>query len=254
MGMFRGSNLRRRVGGEEVSDYLPITPPILDSAFAYYSMEEASGTRVDALGTYDLSVINTDQPNTTGINNDCWAPDTTQGWLRNTSLVLGGSDGMSISVWVAMPTATYSQGRYICAENTNSNTAFRMSIGNWPTNLGEFMARNASVVASSGVTSTPVDWVNSNWRHLVGTWGDGDASARIYVDGVERGVGSPIALNGLRDNGAQGILVGTYHLPGNFNFGYTSNPAWMDELVIFDFNIGQAGVTELWNGGAGLFL
>jgi len=254
MGTFRGSNLRRRVGGKVVSTYLPLTG-VLAEVQNYYRFEEAAGTRVDSVGGLDLSVINNDQPRVAGKQNFAWAPDTSNGWLENAAFTPGGWEGISISVWVANPAAVAVGARWICSEDTTGNTAFRFYI-NAPEQWAILDVRNAIAVSRTAITSSGINWINGNWRHLVGTWGSGDGFVRIYVDGVQAGISSSeMPSNGVRNNGVQGLLVGTLNsIKGGTNqFGYTGNQAYMDELAIFDGNVGPSGVAELWNAGVGRF-
>lgn len=72
---------------------------LLSGLVAYWKLEEASGTRVDQLGTYNLTAVNTPGNAAGKIGNGCAFVAASSQYLTNTSLQSAGLGKICIAFW-----------------------------------------------------------------------------------------------------------------------------------------------------------
>jgi len=141
---------------------------------------------------------------------------------------------------------------------------FQMAIGKWDATLGERewlfdIAGDETIywqLYDESSNKSPVqhsdDALTAGWHLVVCTYdgGGGGTAAngmKIYVDGsLVSSTGTNQALYVAMENTNSPLYIGTYSAAGALKW-----KAQMDAQMVFDTELSQAEITDLWNGGVG---
>lgn len=137
---------------------------------------------------------------------------------------LNFSTGWSISIWV---NTTNGGERYAVGSKGGGSVAF---------GLGVFQSK-AIYLNQPGFMQGTTDIDDGNWHLLTATISASDAG-KLYVDGALEDTKSDISNIGLSE-----WLIGSAKNDNNWS-------GFLDELSVWDIELSQADVTELYNGHA----
>lgn len=151
-----------------------------------------------------------------------------------------GSSPFSISVWVKSSFINFQHVLY--KDGTTVGKGWFLQLQN----NGKIRFRiGASGAAEARIDSTATTLLDGTWHHVVVTYdGAGTASGlKLYVDGVEGHTVVADALAGNATDNLNSMLMGRWGGSGLFLNGY------LDEISMWDKELTQAEVTELYNSG-----
>ncbi|MGD8457414.1 MAG: SpvB/TcaC N-terminal domain-containing protein, partial [Anaerolineales bacterium] len=219
-------------------------PPLLNGLISYWKLDETSGTRIDSVGSRDLTDNNT-VGYTTGKQSN--AADFERGnteYLSYDTPYGTATDGdVSISVWINMESLGgdyYGSG--IIASYRNPNVA-----GDWNiavTNDGRIrFYRKESGTDYYWQTGTS-EISTSTWYHLVVTYDDAGNSASCYINNASK---SFSVVNAEVSWGTTALTVGRNFTTQNFY-----HDGLLDELAVYDRVLTTPEVAQLYNSGDGL--
>ncbi len=204
-----------------------------DNLLAYWKMEEASGTRVDAHGAFDLTDNNTVGSTTGKIGNCADFVAANSETLSIAGGVIGGGDDFTITFWVKF-----------------TNTGFHglCDIAGDALFVGARATRiDLRMFNGGGYTDTFKTYTQATgtWYFVTVTFNSATGDATIDIDNS----GSPATFdlgNTLYTGGGLGFLI------GNDVAGYGCLNGQMDEFAIHERVLSGAELSEIYNGGAGL--
>jgi hypothetical protein len=231
-------------GAAAMRQHLKAQSTLLNSLVAYYKLEEASGTRVDATGRgNDLSPTNT-PGNTTGQIGSAvsLAAASTQylGRASTTDLTFGDTD-FTLAMWIKY-TGGASYPRVISKNGASGNKEFQLALD---TDTGDlaFAVFDASDASAEVVASTFGALGTGVW-HLIVMWHDSGANTvNIQVDG---GTVDSAGTSGLVVNAS----TATFML-GNAAFADRLWNGAIDECGVWKRVLTSGERTSLYNGGSG---
>jgi hypothetical protein len=229
---------------------LPIVPAsltigagFLTDLEAYYHMNEASGTRVDASGNgLDLAQFGTVSSGTGVIGNGAdFAGSLTLDYLARAgddpALTIGQNLApFAISVWLDLDAWTAGQIASICSKSNGSSNGWTLQVQ---------IDGSVDFVFHTGLTLSTLAGeitVGAGLQHIVVTSDGG--TIRIYIDGVEKITGTPTATV----NSTTPFRVG--------NRSVLNHPVdgVLDELAVWTRNLDVNEVGYLNNAGSGFLL
>jgi hypothetical protein len=217
--------------------------PLLDSLFAYYSLDESSGNALDSHGSNDLPLSGTVTQNVgSAVQGTCYT-FVTDGYLGEVDTEFEFDASFSIQVWMK---SGFTGGTY-----THLVSNFGTAQEGWEVAMGDNYRTYAIMRFNTGSVSlfggTPV--MNDDaWHHVVFTYNAVDDSLKIYdnavikdaeknVDGVVYNANCRFTI-GRRD----GTGVSQYYFDGE-----------MDEIAIWrGLELSQGKIDSLYNSGSGL--
>jgi hypothetical protein len=207
--------------------------PRWDTLVAGWHLDETTGTRVDVLGNYDMSVVTPVGYDTGKFGNA--ANYSGSGELHKATSNLGcASDGVvrAMCCWFY---AAGPQSDVGCIASTNHATP-----GGWY--LYHESSNYIGVVVNTGQQSYNYRQISTpGWFHLAWFWDAGANLPRLYVDGVGPGTGG--SPNPLTANFTTWIRMGNDLLNNQLT-------GKVDELYLF--SAGDADwVADMYNGGTG---
>lgn len=217
------------------------------SLVSYWRLEEASGTRVDAFGSNDLTPTNT-PANAAGIVGNAVALVTASSQqlvaASNATLQSGNIDH-TISAWI-YPTANSSSSCIVCKTDVDmasnaagyewmlyqvSNTKVRFLVGK---------GGNGTGTSSSNVTSD-VDITLNAWNYVEGFYDAANALVGVVVNGTVKTAAST-TVPGTSTGSVRIGAIG----PGSSYFG-----GRIDEVSFWKRLLTTGERDYLYNGGAG---
>lgn len=225
--------------------------PIADNLAAYYTLDEASGTRADSVNSNDLSDINTVGSTTGKVGNAASFVAANQEVLRvadTAVLRADNSASFAVGAWVNLSSLVNSTiiGKYRLDNNTREYLLFFAANDSGTVNRFKFAVSNdgtspSTVVANNfGLPST------STWYYVI-AWHDAVADTiNISVN------------NGTADSAAH--TTGVFGGGGNFQVGAlqvdgTTNTYYMNGLIDEAFKLDKAPSADersfLYNSGNG---
>ena len=216
---------------------------IKDNLVAWYDLEETTGTRVDAHGTYDLTENGTIGSTTgvvgtaadhTGTNPDSlYHPDdaafditgdlTVAGWIDTSSI---GTGTTSI---ISKIDGTGNQRSFLLYR-TGSNIRFLV---------------NSDGTSGGNVLITSTASISANtWYFVVGVFKANDV-IELWVDGAS--AATPVSAPASLFNSTARLELFSY------NTGVTStSPATLDSVAIWSRALSSGEIATLWNSGSGV--
>lgn len=214
-----------------------VNDPVFDTLTHYWSMDEASGTRVDSKGSKNLSESGGAVSSGTGIDGSAssWNGTGTAN-LTTASLGFGSSDIKSVAFWVkvnAFPASFYN----FCIGEADPDPSLEIDSHDGGT-------------TGVWVVATIVDGALDEVPATVGTW---NLFVATFVDATTW----KWSMNGgaFRTVGGQssGLPSGTTLSVAGIVNGANQMNGLIDELMTFNVLLTQGDVTTLWNGGIGKF-
>jgi hypothetical protein len=200
--------------------------PLLTDLFAYYKLDEASGTATDSLGSRNLTAFNSPVSTTGKIGNARAFVAASSQRLTSaaTDFPLGGS--FSFAFWF----------------NTTTLSVGIMGFGNDYNDILVTHETNKTIRVFKGglsnilTTSATVD--ANTTAHLAVTFDSGTNAMTAYVNGVAQ---TPVTNSNTPTNRALTL--------GYINFGYYTG--WIDELPVASRCWTPSEVALLYNSGSG---
>lgn len=217
----------------------PTRAALEDNLVSWWELEEASGTRVDAHGSNDLTDNNTVTQTTGKVGNAGQFTYANDEYLTITDAAQTGlniTGSISLAAWVnstsrASQYHTFlskgSVGGYILRINNNTKYVMYLKLG------GTLRA----VESATSVT-------HGSWKFIVGTY-DG-TTMRIYIDGTEDNTAT---FSGAIGTTADSFAVGKDVTSGGANVRMDGA---LDEVAVWSRALSPTEITELYNSGNGL--
>lgn len=212
--------------------------PLLDRLISFWSLEEASGTRLDAHGTNSLTDNNTVTQAVGKVGNAAqFTKANSESLSRPSSAAFQfGNTDWTIAAWVKPDTLEANQ-TVVAKGDAFSANEYRLRLTNAVANFEVFGAGGASV----GVASVSAIMVATAWHFLVG-WVDTVANTvNLQVNGD-----TPVSttLTGPPVTSASSFAIGAMGSFFYFNGCIDQVSPWARKLTA-----GER--TWLWNGGSG---
>ena len=218
---------------------LTIPSTLLDGLVSYWPLDETSGTRVDAVGSNDLTDNNTVGYDT-GVNGNAASFVAANSEYLSSAAVLPMDSDFTVSGWINLHAFTGAHN-FVSMEGATGNTTL---FSFWAFTVSNvYLARfsNGDYVDTTGTPNeTPV---LNEWTFFV-LWSDGAKGYLQINDHTPRE-----AVLGARPTGAApGFRIGT-------RAGYTDqfSTSDIDEVAIWNRVLTEDERTELYNSGAGKF-
>ena len=241
-----GNNVSGDSTGNQVGNNTPFSPTssLNTSLIAFWRLGEASGTRVDSVGSNDLTDNNTVTQTTGVINNAGQFTRSNNEYLSiadNTDLSTGDID-FSISAWVYFDTNTSSM--YIATKFTATGNQREFTVGFY-----QPFDRIRAGVSTDGSDDVSLNADNlgspstATWYHIV-FWHDATANTINLV--VNDGSVDSVSHSG-----------GVFDSTADFDIGtlISSADAWdgrIDAVGFWKKVLSSAERTELYNSGNGM--
>jgi hypothetical protein len=216
--------------------YTAVVPVhLLTTLNAYWKLDEASGTRVDALGVLDLSPGNAPVGSAGKINNGCLFDAASSQYLQRVdSAAVQVTGEFTFSCWVRVDDVAAAAIVII----SKDNSATREYLLGHGSAVGFFFSI-AAVTAQVGSPATA-----GVWYHLVGWIDGGDGKCRLRVNDTTTYLSAATALA----PGGTDFGIGCRFVPAPQLF-FTGI---IDEVGFWKRKLTSDEITALYNGGAGL--
>lgn len=218
-----------------------ITTDAATNLIACFSMDEASGSRVDDVASYTLTDNNT-VGSAVGLFSNAGDFEVTQSeYLNNTSagIGIGTNSDFSVSFWYKSETTTTHQIFF----NTGNGGTTGFIIRGEPGNTIFAQYSNGAGTTKTRTSSAVI--TDATWQHYVVTFDVSADTFQFYVDGIDQ-ADSPFstAASGYADGGD--FWIGSNPGPGQYVDGL------MDEIAIYDTIVSSGVVATLFAGGTGI--
>jgi len=219
-----------------------------DSMVSWWEMNETSGTRYDAHGSYNLTDYNTVGYGTGKKNNAADFESTNSENLRYPGGIgLSSDSDFSISMWLNYESITGGKNLFSYNVENGSN-------GNQVYADFNFVGANILRFLSGSEVTTSYTWSSfalNTWYHVVFTMDYNTTNGvKIYINGVNVATGNSgsNSINGVtQSNFALGVMqFGGGSLYGLYHDGL------MDEVGVWSRVLTSDEVTALYNSGNGL--
>lgn len=211
---------------------------LLDGLVSWWSLDEASGTRVDSHGSNDLTDVNTVGSASGKVSNAASCIKTNTEYLTCPHLGLSGS--ASISMWVYITVATANAPLFFDANGSSYTDGWGMTIQNISPSLQPRLLIEGSYYSNPG--GAP-GLSLSTWYHLVAVHDDDANTIALWIDGTEY---TQAHAGGLTVPTGQAFYLN--HDPG----GGRNHTLLIDEVAAWGRAITADEVAELYNGGSGI--
>ena len=220
----------------------------------YWKLDEASGTRIDSVGSNNL-VNGTSVPTTAGlIGNAVNFSSVSTGIYTQNNVPFppnSSTDGsFSISLWCKSSIwGNYHALVYIRDINISGNSSYKAMIwvqtsgSNATAALRIYDANNVEYQTPNVFDGTAALIVNS-WNHVVTTYNNTTKEAVVYINNV--GKSRTFNIVSIRDTNTDTIGI------GGSNFTFNNFNGQIDEVGIWDKALNAAEVNNLYNSGLGL--
>lgn len=226
------------------------------SLVSYWSMDEASGTRVDAYGSNDLTANGTGGvAGSAGVISN--GADFEQGDNDYLSISDASQSGLDI-------TGDFSVAFWIKPESAPSASS-EMLFGKWVVAGGQYFAMYRDIAgvkkirlnlydngdgSNNVAVDKDIDLGTGTWKHFVITVDVGatDSVSEYWVNGVSQGTGTHAGVNALFTSTGQFVIGGGY--AGILTD--TDFDGMMDEFGIWTKVLSGTEITDLYNSGSGL--
>ena len=205
------------------------TSPLLDGLVAYWTLNEASGTRFDSVGSNDLT-DNGGVGSAPGVQGNAASFDTTTGQYLQSPAITTIGLAWTLAFWI-QPQDTTTQ---MTIMDSVDGLAPRLFIERTP--------ENRLRVVLPGGNQTGTTAIGTTWRHLCFV-SDG-TSLRVLIDTTEEFTIASTADNAGFENGAtfgELVINNTRQFIGD-----------IDEVGIWSRVLTSGEISDLYNGGAGI--
>lgn len=216
---------------------------LVNDLVSYWSLDEESGTRVDSVGSADLTDNNTVLYDT-GVNGNAASfvgINAEELTLDDTDSVQPGSSGMTWAFWLKAGAAAY---QYWMSKGIGANQ-FAPLFGCQTGGAVDFYIGDGSGTSQAQLAA--VSGLD-DWTLIIAWWDGTEKKANVWVKNAaeDRGIAG-IALSGQPYNGTSTFTLGSATAGGGFATGL------MDEVAIWSRVLTEDERTELYNSGAGKF-
>lgn len=212
--------------------YVLASSTLLDQLIHYWKLEEAQAVdKVDQLGTWNLGPTN-QPPSVTGKNGNA-AQFTTGKHLSKTGITQPSI--VTVSLWIKH---TGSAAWQVIADFgiPLQGSVFLMGMGSGAVVVGKPSGTTGNDIVSSSISS-------GAWHHLVGMMDTGTNTIKLWIDSVPIGTETYV--------GAEPSVSAFWVGAGTFNDNNFSGD--IDEIGMWDRELLQSEVDELYGGGTGKF-
>lgn len=230
---------------EDYSTSQAYVSSLLVGVHGYWSLNETSGTRADAISSQDLTTDQNTVDYETGKNGNAakYIRANSETLIRPTNGYTGPTGDFSISAWVKVDTTISQSAPYIIAWNNGSAAGAQSFLIRWDSTVSKFRAYVGDGSASVNTYSNAIS-AGEAWNHVIMTWSDTSGTINLYVNG-DAGLESS-ALAGSRIVAAGELYVGAQSATGYFTGS-------IDELTIWERVLSSAERSALYNSGTGKF-
>jgi hypothetical protein len=212
-----------------------------DSLFAYYNLDEASGSALDQIGSNDLAKTGTVTQGVTGKVGDCYT-FITDGYLGEIDTEFEFPGSFSLSYWIK--TDVDVDTRYVVSNFGSDQYGYTAFISN-----GRCVAnfRNgAGVIQLYGGAGSDID--DDAWHHVVVSYSSVDDTVKLWVDGNIADIDH--APLGVVYNANCRFTIGRRDGTGVSQFFWNGE---IDEIAVYrGRELTEGAVDSLWNSGSGL--
>lgn len=235
-------------------------PSVYDDAISLWKLDEASGTRVDSIGSNDLTDNNTVGSTSKGVGAPANLPDTVASFVAANSESLSKADPVGMdggpgssytaSIWVKYTDNGNNDFIYTLINTGGSTAAAALTLSRNSSGLGYDGTGKMNASVGDGTTTkfggwpVPDDPVLSSgtWYHVVAVHDGAASELKMYINGalaltISSGAAYPLDMT-------NPVLIF-----GNIQSLYAdvslSSAAWWDYAKDID------GVAELYNSGDG---
>ena len=227
---------------------------ILANLVSYWKMDEASGVRDDAQGTFDLADNNTVASAAGKIGTAALFASANSEWLSNASFAPVLTNAFSISLWVKFTTII--AGNYTLANwwNYGSDGCFMVRYnGSNDTIVGYIVSPAADPGNQSAVTSAAISAATATWYHLCviynGAGSTDSDKLKVYWNGTNKALTYSGTFPATLRNPSVPFELGRF---GSLAVDYLNGS--LDEVAFWKRALSGDEVTSLYNAGAGMAL
>ncbi len=240
-----GSSAFTIIRNDNVYDDWKIIPRLKLGLVAYYSLDETSGTVIDATGNGNNGTNNGATAGVLGKVGNAYGFNGSNNYISlvNANVITNNMLNATVSVWVN--TNSLNTRRYILASGNGFNSYDEtLQIFFWDNNT-----LNISFFRNGGVDLGGVSYNSSNmntgeWYHIVSVLSNN--SIKLYLNGVK--VGSTVRLSSDPVSSSTNMMaIGRF---GTYN-GYYFDGS-LDEVGIWNRALSQEEISRLYNSGQGL--
>lgn len=225
-------------------DGIPYPFNLQSNLLAYYKLDEGTGNAIDALGTYNVTMVGT-VGNATGIinsgRNGFNLFETSSNYFgTNTFPTITETMPYTLSAWVKFSESDVDSSYFVRLGSLDSGGDYLITMIYLDTS--DIFVCNSQKAGVGGVADTYSVVVNNDqWYHVVCTY-DGAGDMTIYVDNVTG------------TNTESTTPTSTTSIP-NIQLGSADNGRFngtLDEVGIWTRELSASEVGELYNSGVGL--
>lgn len=218
--------------GDSIGSLAPAT--LTSGLFAFWELDEPSGTRYDSHGSYDLIEINSVNSETGVIGG---AGDFYFDWLLSNTTFDLASSGFSVSTWL----------------NGNA-TNVGPAVAQWQQGYGFIIGIDSAYFGNNEITFILGDFAvnygvkypnSSGWHHVVATYDPTIGTSKLYVDGILRDTLTGIPSIPL--NGSATFKMGTIDFDGEFTYD-----GLIDSTALWLRPLNEEEAIAMYNNGNGL--
>jgi hypothetical protein len=227
---------------------------LLNGLVAYWKLEEASGTRYDSHGSYDLTE-NVGIDNGTGVKGNCAISNSTYYDLRSLLITPAPYDSVgsswSLSFWMSTngeqdTNQMFPNAWTNCCLFAITTLDGVLTVGGtvWHDPIGQNQP-TSTVVSKSGV-------YGGGFVHVAVTHNLATKTVRVYYDGVEEHmfVYNDVLCGVSPLNGFENDILSMF--AGDISGTGYAGPGKMDEVGIWGRELTAGEVSALYNGGSGI--
>jgi len=199
-----------------------------------------TGTHVSSTGTGDVDVIVNRSTYSKVYDDPTGNTSTDVGTQIATDV--GGNTAMSISAWMKFDSIASSSNTGRVA--VRSDAQFRLY------NFYDSGSENGVYFLLNGLTSTLAnspkidtsDITTGVWYHIMGTWSSATGDAKIYLDSVLKDTKTSIT-------GSLAVSANTTRIGSDSSGAAYRHRGHLQEIVVFDSEVSQADVENIYNSG-----
>lgn len=222
---------------------------LTDNLQGYWTLDEASGTRLDSTANNnDLADNNTVGASAGKLNNGADFVAASSEWLGiangSQSTDLKSAGDYSVSFWIKAASTFAENGPVVWSRNNAAQDGAFLQMVTVSSNTHTYMRirQDASTIQTIDLTMT-TNFVNGTWYHIVATYDFTELKARLYQNGSLVSTAQTITMT------TQMATTGTFDL-GTYRGGASNFlDGSMDEFGYWNRELTSAEVTTLYGGG-----
>ncbi|XHR29606.1 MAG: LamG-like jellyroll fold domain-containing protein [Chthoniobacteraceae bacterium] len=217
-------------------------PSVWSGILAYWKLDEASGTRIDATGHgYNLSVTGNDMVQTTGKIGNAALSNPTLGYLSNTSFSVSPSSGATISFWGKLNETSDPYQQAVSIESTSDGACSFQVYLKHNDSMGNMRISFSGSGWTGGATLSSVAPDTSSPHLYVAVIDPSTLTLYFYKDGQ-------LAASVPYTN----WTTKTLNMVKLFSASPNQLGGWIDEVGVWNRPLSSNEVATLYNSGAGI--